>query len=86
MGSVSLLSHVSVHILEPVDPALKLDQVGGVGLHRQVDRGLGLVDDDGEPVLGQGGDITEHAGPEQGMAGNFNNNQTEGLLETDKKG
>ena len=57
MGSVSFLSHVSVHILEPVDPALELDQVGGVGLHRQVDRGLGLVDDDGEPVLGQGRDV-----------------------------
>ena len=65
MSSVSLLSHISVHVLEPVDPALELDQVGGVGLHSQVDGGLGLVDDDGEPVLGQGGDITEHPGPEQ---------------------
>ena len=65
MGSVSLLSHVSVHFLEPVDPALELDQVGGVGLHRQVDRGLGLVDDDGEPVLGQGRDVGEDPSPEE---------------------
>ena len=86
MGSVAFLSHVPVHVLEPVHPPLELYQVGGVGLDGQVDRGLGLVDHDGEPVLGQGGDITEHAGPEQGMAGNFNNNQTERLLETDKKG
>ena len=67
VGTVAFLSHVSVHVLEPVDPPLELDQVGGVGLHSQVDGGLRLVDDDGEPVLGQGGDITEHPGPEQRM-------------------
>ena len=67
MCTVALLSHVSVHVLEPVDPTLELYQIGGVGLHSQVDGGLGLVDDDGEPVLGQGGDITEHSGPEQRM-------------------
>ena len=65
MSPVALLSHVLVHVLEPVDPALELDQVGGVGLDGEVDRGLRLVDHDGEPVLGQGGDITEHTGPEQ---------------------
>ena len=67
MGPVALLSHVAVHVLEPVDPPLELDQVGGVGLHGQVDGGLRLVDDDGEAVLGQGGDITEDSGPEQRM-------------------
>ena len=67
VGSIAFLSHVPVHVLEPVHPPLELDQVGGVGLHSQVDRGLGLVDDDGEPVLGQGGDITEDSGPEQRM-------------------
>ena len=67
MCSVAFLSHVPVHVLEPVNPPLELYQVGGVGLHSQVDGGLRLVDDDGEPVLGQGGDITEHPGPEQRM-------------------
>ena len=58
MSSVTLLPHVLVHVFEPVYPALELDQVGGVRLDGEVDRGLGLVDHDGEPVLGQGGDIT----------------------------
>ena len=67
MCSVAFLSHVPVHVLEPVHPALKLNQVGRVRLHSQVHGRLRLVDDDGEPVLGQGGDITEHPGPEQRM-------------------
>ena len=67
MCTVAFLSHVSVHILEPVDPPLELEEIGGVGLHSQVDGGLRFVDDDGEPVLGQGRDITEHPGPEQRM-------------------
>ena len=67
MSPVAFLPHVPVHVLEPVDPALELDQIGGVGLHSQVDGGLRLVDDDGEAVLGQGGDITEDSGPVQRM-------------------
>ena len=65
MSSVSLLPHVLVHVLEPVDPALELDQVGGVGLDGEVDRGLRLVDHDGEPVLGQGRDVGEDPSPEE---------------------
>ena len=49
MCPVALLPHVLVHVPEPVDPALELDEVGGVRLHCEVHRGLGLVDDDGEP-------------------------------------
>ena len=49
MCPVALLPHVLVHVPEPVDPALELDEVGGVRLHCEVHRGLGLVDHDGEP-------------------------------------
>ena len=51
MCPVALLSHVPVHVLEPVHPALELDQVRRVRLHSQVHGRLRLVDDDGKPVL-----------------------------------
>ena len=90
VGSVAFLSHVPVHVLEPVDPALKLDEVRSMGLHSQVDSGLSLghevkikiivlkvmaylVYHDGEPVLCQRRNITENAGPEQGMTGIMEN-------------
>ena len=84
MSAITLLPHVPVHILEPVDPALKLDEVRSMGLHSEVDSRLSLRHDvkikmivlkvmtylvyhDGEPVLGQCGNITENTSPEQGM-------------------
>ena len=90
MSTVTLLPHVPVHVLEPVDPALKLDEVRSMGLHSQVDSGLSLghqvkimmivlqvmaylVYHDGEPVLCQRRNITENAGPEQGMTGIMEN-------------
>ena len=90
MRAITLLPHVPVHVLEPVDPALKLDEVRRMGLHSQVDSGLSLrhkakikmnilqvmaylVYHDGEPVLCQSRNITENAGPEQGMTGIIEN-------------
>ena len=90
MSTVTLLPHVPVHVLEPVDPALKLDEVRSMGLHSQVDSRFSLrhevknkmiilqvktylVYHYGEPVLCQRGNITENAGPEQGMTGKMEN-------------
>ena len=84
MSAITLLPHVPVHVLEPVDPALKLDEVRSMGLHSEVDSRLSLKNEvmiiviilkvttylvyhDGESVLGQCGNITEDASPEQGM-------------------
>ena len=83
MSAITLLPHVPVHVLEPVDPALKLDEVRSMGLHSEMDSRLSLrhevmikivlkvktylIYHDGEPVLGQCGNITENTSPEQGM-------------------
>lgn len=42
VGPISLLPHVPVHVLKPVDPALELDKVRSMGLDCQVDRWLSL--------------------------------------------
>ena len=69
MSPIALLTHVPVHILEPVDPPLELDQIRRLVLNSQVDRRLSLVDDDRKPVLVQRGNITDHSSPEHGMGG-----------------
>ena len=42
MSPITLLPHVPIHVLKPVDPAFELDQVGSVSLDCEVDSGLSL--------------------------------------------
>ena len=42
VSPVSLLPHVPVHVLKPVDPALELDEVRSMGLDCEMDRRLSL--------------------------------------------
>ena len=86
VSPISLLPHVPVHVLKPVDPALELDEVRSMCLDCEMDRRLSLgnvvmsklilqvvaylVDHYGEPVLCQCGNITENASPKEGMTEN----------------
>ena len=42
VSPISLLPHVAVHVLKPVDPALELDEVRSMGLDCEMDRRLSL--------------------------------------------
>ena len=42
VSPISLLPHVPVHVLKPVDPALELDEVRSMGLDCEMDRRLSL--------------------------------------------
>ena len=72
MGSISLLSHVFVHVFESVNPSFELYQVGSMRLDCKVNCRLRLVDHNWESIFRQSWDITQNSSPEQRMTANKN--------------